>query len=199
MKKLLIALCLLGIIPASDAQSFTDGTNLFSVGFGIPPARRLIKEFDDTYKNNYEYKSNNYGTVVLKYEHGLVKYFGMGLNLEYSGAAASYKYNDPTGNVSYENQVKRKVFDVYARFNGHYPVTDKFDLYGGIGLGYAYSISKYSDTNPSATNISRIEKILDFDYQATIGGRFMIKEKFGVFVEIGHAATTAQVGFTFKF
>jgi len=199
MKKITY-LFLLTIITtsASFAQSFDDGTNLFSLGFGIPPAQRIKNDFNEKYKDNYEYKLNNYGTVVMKYEHGLLKYFGMGLNIEYSGAGVSYKYDDITGR--YEFKVKSNVFGFYGRFNGHCPVTDKFDLYGGVGLGYEYSINKYTDTNPNPDkNKSQTQKIFDFDYQATIGGRFMIKETFGIFAEVGWASTTAQVGFTAKF
>lgn len=185
---------------ASFAQSFDDGTNLFSIGFGIPPSQRITNDFNKNYKDNYDYRLKNYGTVILKYEHGLIKYFGMGLNVEYSGAAVSYKYSNIPNGTLYENNIKSNVFDFYARFNGHLPVTDKFDLYAGVGLGYEYSISKYSDSNPVPDlNVSHVDKIFDFDYQATIGARFMIKEKFGMFLEVGRATTSAQIGFTFKF
>jgi opacity protein-like surface antigen len=200
MRKITHAI-LFGLITStiSFAQSFDDGTNLFSIGFGIPPAQRIKNELNEQYKANFEYKLNNYGTLVLKYEHGLIKYFGMGLNLEYSGAGVSYKYYDKL-QQPFQQKVKSNVFGFYARFNGHYPITDKFDLYGGVGLGYQYSINKYTDTNPNPdTNISKKIKIFDFDYQATIGARFMIKENFGMFAELGRATTTAQVGFTFKF
>ena len=114
-------------------------------------------------------------------------------------AGVAYKYDD-TNQLRYERQIKTNAFNFYARFNGHYPVGDKFDLYAGLGLGYAYSISKYTDTNPNTfVNIQQTQKVLDFDYQATIGARFMIKEKVGIFAEVGWATTTAQIGFTLKF
>lgn len=200
MKKYIFILAAFtGISFASVAQPFEDGTNLISLGFGIPPAQRITNDFNKSYKNYIDYRLNNYGTVLLKYEHGLLEYFGMGLNVEYSGAAVSYKYDD-TNLLRYERKVKTNVFDFYARFNGHYPVGEKLDLYAGLGLGYEYAISKYTDTNPNPlVNVNQTQKVLDFDYQATIGARFMIKETLGIFAEAGWATTTGQIGFTFKF
>ncbi len=183
----------------SFSQPFEDGTNVLSLGFGTPPAQRIKNDFNKNYKNFIDYKLNNYGTILLKYEHGLLEYFGMGINLEYSGARVSYKYDD-TNQLRYERKIKANVFDFYARFNAHYPIGEKLDLYAGLGLGYEYYIGKYTDSNPNQlVNIQQTEKILDFDYQATIGARFMIKEKIGIFAEAGWATTTGQIGFSIIF
>lgn len=183
---------------ACVAQSFDDATNLISVGFGIPPAQRLTNDFSKSYKNYIDYRLNNYGTVLLKYERGLLENFGMGLNVEYSGAAVSYKYDD-TNLLRYERKVKTNVFNFYTRFNVHYPVGEKLDLYAGLGLGYEYSISKYTDSNPTLVDVNQTQKVLDFDYQATIGARFMLKETLGIFAEAGWATTNGQIGISFKF
>ena len=94
----------------SSAQAFDDGTNVVMIGFGLPPSRRVIDEFD-TYKKFYDYKLRNYGTGVLKYEHGLHKYFGLGLNFEYSANRVTYKYGDaidPT-DYKYNVDIKNKI------------------------------------------------------------------------------------------
>lgn len=183
----------------SFSQSFDDGANLISFGFGVPPGERIANDFNKSYKNFIDYKLNNYGTVVLKYEHGLHQYFGVGLNLEYSGASVSYKYDD-SNMLRYERKIKSNVFGFYARLNGHIPVLEKLDLYGGVGLGYLYTINKYNDTNPNPNiNVQQKQTILDFDYQATVGARFMVKESVGLFVEAGWATTPAQIGIAFKF
>ena len=183
----------------SFSQSFDDGTNLVFIGFGIPPAERITNDFNQLYKKYIDYKLNNYGTFELKYEHGLHKYFGLGLNMEYSAASVSYKYDD-INTLRYERKIKANVWGFYARLNGHVPVLDKLDLYGGVGLGYLYTINKYDDTNPNPNvNIKQKQTILDFDYQFTIGARFMVKEGIGLFVEGGWATTPAQIGVVMKF
>lgn len=181
------------------AQAFADGTNVLSIGFGVPPGERIKNDFNKDYRNYIDYKFKNYGTGELKFEHGLHKYFGLGLNVEYSGASVSYKYDD-VNTLRYERKINSNVWGFYGRFNGHYPIKEKFDLYGGVGLGYLYTINKFNDTNPNPNvNVQQIQTILDFDYQFTLGARFMIKKSIGVFAEGGYATTPAQIGLTFKF
>lgn len=182
------------------AQAFDDGTNVVSIGFGLPPSRRITDDFD-FYKKFYDYKLRNYGTGVLKYEHGLHKYFGLGLNFEYSANRQTYMYGDATDPTDYKYNVdiKNKIIGGFLRFNGHFPVGQKLDFYGGAGLGYLYTISLFKDTNPTNADIQQKTTVLDFDYQLTLGARFMIKDHIGMFFEIGRATTICQLGLAFQF
>src|ERR1035437_9358400 len=93
------------------SQAFDDGKNIISIGFGLPATSRITNTFDQ-YKSNTDYNFKNYGTVILKYEHGLQKYFGIGLNLEYSNGSISYKYdNSPT--LRYEVNIKSSLIGGY--------------------------------------------------------------------------------------
>ncbi len=183
------------------SQAFDDGTNLVYIGFGVPPNERIRKDFNAKYNNNNiytDYKFNNYGTGVLKFEHGLHKYFGLGLAMEYSASSVSFKYGVST--LLYEQQIKNNVVGGYVRFNGHIPIKEKFDIYGGVGLGYLYTLNKYTDTNPNLTvNANHKETFFEFDYQLTLGCRFMVKDNIGLFTEFGWATTPAQIGIAFKF
>ena len=179
------------------SQAFDDGKNIISIGFGLPATSRITNTFDQ-YKSNTDYNFKNYGTVILKYEHGLQKYFGIGLNLEYSNGSISYKYdNSPT--LRYEVNIKSSLIGGYARLNGHFPIGKSLDIYGGAGLGYIYKIDNYNDTNPTNSNISHKNTSLDFDYQLTLGARYMIKEHLGLFGEVGQASTIAQLGICLGF
>lgn len=182
------------------AQAFDDGSNVISLGFGLPPSRRIVEDFDFG-KDFYDYKLRNYGTGVLKYEHGLHKYFGLGLNFEYSANKQTYKYADASDPEDYKYTVERKnkILGGFLRFNGHFPVGQKLDFYGGAGLGYLYTLSVRTDTNPIVQETKKRETVLDFDYQLTLGARFMIKDHIGMFFEIGRATTVCQLGLAFKF
>ncbi len=196
-KKLIVGLVLLSTPAFISAQAFADGTNLVFIGFGLPPGSKLTQSYDPN-PNFSDYKLNNYGTGVLKYEHGLHKYFGIGLNFEYSAANGSYNYNYYGNSTEYNNSVSRSVFGAYLRMNGHYPIGDKVDIYGGVGLGYLYTVDKVADNTPGA-NDSHKNAVLNFDEQVTIGARFMVKNSFGVFGEVGYATTACQVGIVMKF
>lgn len=205
MKKIhtiLLAIFMLTVVSENVfSQAFDDGTNLVYLGFGVPPNERIRKDFNNRYKNNNiytDYKFNNYGTAVLKYEHGLHKYFGLGLALEYSASSVAFKYG--ISSLLYEQQIKNTVMGGYVRFNGHFPVKEKFDIYGGVGLGYLYTLNKYTDTSPnSMINVKNKETFFEFDYQVTLGFRFMVKNNIGLFAEFGWATTPAQIGIIFQF
>ncbi len=202
MKKitLLLLLAILFVFPKSGhAQAFDDNANLIYIGFGLPPGRVIAEDIQNL--NIYtNYHLNNYGTGVLKYEHGLNKYFGVGLNFEYSAATVNYKY-DPVylTNPRYTHTNNIGLIGGYLRMNGHFPIGEKLDIYGGVGLGYTYKIDKSSDTNPNNANTNNNSYILNFDWQLTFGARFMVKKGFGMFAEFGHATTVAQVGLVFRF
>jgi hypothetical protein len=199
MKKVVIGLALIFMINKTFAQAFGDGANIISVGFGLPPGQTINQQYDP-YKNFINYKFYNYGTVVLKYEHGFHKYFGCGINLEYSNTSANFQYDDISSSLRYQRKISSNIIGAYLRMNGHFPIKDRFDVYGGFGLGYLYTLNKYLDTNPNA-NISSKQNsnILNFNFQATLGVRYMIKPGFGLFGEIGYATTVCQLGFAFKF
>ncbi|HXP51820.1 MAG TPA: outer membrane beta-barrel protein, partial [Bacteroidia bacterium] len=154
-------------------------------------------------QNYSDYNYKNYGTIVLKYEHGLAKYFGFGLNLEYSGANVTYKYPVSRGpfrlDTNYQANVNGTVMGFYARLNGHYPIGDKFDIFAGFGLGYLLTIDKSTDNNPNSNNKDFNTQSIVFDYQFTFGLRYMVKEHFGLFAELGYASTTVQMGVTLGF
>jgi opacity protein-like surface antigen len=198
--RLLLLLAVLFSFPViSHAQAFEDNANLIYLGFGLPPGRTIAEDIPnkDIYTN---YHLNNYGTGILRYEHGLNKYFGVGLNLEYSAASVNYKY-DPNQlqNPRYTYTHNISLIGGYIRLNGHFPVGDKFDLYGGVGLGYTDKIDKATDTNPNNANTNNQSAILNFDWQVTLGARYMVKKGFGMFAEFGYATTNAQIGIVFRF
>jgi opacity protein-like surface antigen len=199
MKKLTLAIIALCMPVVFFAQAFDDGTNLISLGFGLPAGQYIQNQSND-YKNFTDYKFSNFGTGVLKYEHGLHKNFGLGLNMEYSGAKASYKYDDVINSLRYQRTINTNIFGFYARMNAHLPLGDKLDVYGGVGLGYLYTLNKTTDTNPNPnTNNQHNSTVLNFDYQLTVGLRYMIKESVGLFTEFGRATTVCQLGVVFKF
>ncbi|MGP8214098.1 MAG: outer membrane beta-barrel protein [Bacteroidia bacterium] len=181
------------------AQAFDDGKNLISLGFGTPPTSRITESLS-MYQNDLNYNYKNYGTVVLKYEHGFSKYFGVGLNLEYSGANATYQYNNIYNQGPYTETDNNSVMGAYLRLNGHYPIGESFDIFCGIGLGFLYTVNDKSNNDPNPTpsdpNASKTTSLVFDSPQFTFGARYMVKEHFGLFAEVGWASTTFQVGIT---
>lgn len=197
MKKILFTISLVAVALLSDAQIFEDGKNVLMLGFGLPPSSKIKNTYDKEYSKYIDYKFKNYGTVVLRFEHGLHKHFGLGINAEYSGASVSYKY-DATPTLRYQNEIKSTIIGTYLRLNAHLPIGEKFDVYGGAGMGYLYTFNKHNDTNPN-TELNHKTKVFEFDYQFSLGARLMVKESIGVFGEVGSGTTLFQLGLAFGF
>jgi hypothetical protein len=121
----------------------------------------------------------------------------LGLNAEYSNTSFNYKYLSPTA-TEYEVTTKNNIIGAYGRMNGHLPLVDKLDIYGGVGLGYLISFNRTKDTNPSSV-LDQKENVLVFDYNLSIGARFMVKDNVGVFFEVGSYTTRCQLGMAMKF
>ncbi|HSY76371.1 MAG TPA: outer membrane beta-barrel protein [Bacteroidia bacterium] len=201
LRKLFLVGAALFISNLLVAQAFDDGKNLLSLGFGFPATSVITKNLPN-YQNELNYNYKNYGTIVLKFEHGMTKYFGVGLNLEYSSASLAYDYTQPrpfNTDTTYHVTINNTLLAAYLRLNGHYPIGDKLDIFGGFGLGYAYQINNYNDNNPDNTGKNNKTQSFQFDWQFTLGLRYMIKDHFGLFAEIGWATTTVQMGLTFGF
>jgi hypothetical protein len=201
MKKLILVCTILLASTGAFSQAFDDGKNIISFGFGFP-ATTYITETLPNYQSDLNYDYKNYGTVVLKYEHGLMKYFGVGLNLEYSAANVSYQYTVQrvfNTDTTYNVKINSSVLGAYLRLNGHFPIGDHLDIYAGVGLGYLYQLNNYNDNNPDNTGKNNKTQSLQFNAQFTFGLRYMIKEHIGLFAEIGSATTTVQMGVAFGF
>lgn len=199
LRKISLLFATLFITTLVSAQAFDDGKNLVSLGFGFPPTSKITQTLGQ-YVNDQNYDYKNYGTGIIKFEHGLLKYFGVGLSAEYSGAYITYNTTDPITQNVYTVAVNSMVLGFYGRLNGHYPIGDHLDIFAGVGLGYLYTVNSGNENTPAANSTTNFRQTaLQFDEQFTLGVRYMIKEHFGLFAEIGSATTTVQMGITLGF
>lgn len=200
MKKLKTALVLatLFISGFASAQAFDDGKNLLSLGFGFP-ASESVKETFSNYQGYENYNYKNYGTGVFHFEHGLSKYFGVGLDAQYSSAFVTYQTTNPALQTV-TNSINNQVLGAYIRLNGHFPIGDHLDIFAGFGLGYQYTVNNGNQTGSLASSTTNFQqKEFDFKSQFTLGARYMIKDHFGLFAEVGWASTNVEMGITFGF
>ena len=63
---------------------------------------------------------------------------------------------------------------------------------------YDKVIHRNNDSKSDNNDIDRSSKVFKSDYQITLGGRYMLKEKIGFFFEFGKATTNVQLGLAFK-
>jgi hypothetical protein len=165
-----------------SSSPFDVGTNVVNLGIGL----------GSRYGYGYSYLSNGSSVspaISLSYERGILQLgpgvLGVGLFAGYQGA--SYEYSG----------YKDKFTDIVVMVRGafHYPVNDKFDAYGGVGIGVRHLGYSSSYVGPYA-----------FDYGVTgatsglfVGGRYYFSQGIGAFAELGYDQSYLKIGLSAKF
>lgn len=158
---------------------FGEGTNALNLGIG----------FGTTY--SYTGSVSASPAFSASFEHGF-KQLGPGV-LGF-GILAGYQSTSSDLGSGY----KFTSSDVVVSLRGayHYPVTDAFDAYAGVGLGYrriSYSLEGGSSPFFALDNYGGV-------YSAGfIGGRYFFTDKIGAFAELGYDQAYLKAGLFVKF
>ncbi|MEO8146433.1 MAG: outer membrane beta-barrel protein [Bacteroidia bacterium] len=200
-----IALAITSVMLAiqAHAQSFEEGTNIISVGYGFPNlAKSYFSVWDDA--NLYDRSSlGGFGPLHLKFEHALNEKFGIGLSLNLVSANGKYSYESYNNNgvlTDYTDEFSMSGWSALARLNWHFFNSDKFDPYWGFGIGYRSAKWKYTYGDPdySTENITA-KTLIPLGFEITIGARYYVAENIGIYAETGLAKSIIQFGVSYKF
>lgn len=149
--KLLLITCLTIVSTITNAQ-IKEGTKLFDLGIGL----------------------SSYGTPIhIGYEHLITDKIGIGLAVNYTS------YNDKGFLDEY------KWTFIYGGIKGNYHFNEllklnpKFDVYGGLTLGYW----KATLSNDNISSNSNYGNSVFFTGQ--VGARYFFNEKFSALLEAG--------------
>ncbi|MFI3305358.1 MAG: outer membrane beta-barrel protein [Rikenellaceae bacterium] len=103
------------------------------------------------------------------------------------------------GNLSYAGKsytgFKTTYVFVGARGTYHYAI-NKWDLFGGVTLGYDIASVKWTDEDLKALGGASASS---FDFRFNIGANYYITEKFAVGAEYGYGLSPINIGVTYKF
>ncbi|WP_210518465.1 outer membrane beta-barrel protein [Hymenobacter terricola] len=90
---------------------------------------------------------------------------------------------------------KWKYTDVIVMVRGalHYPVSDKFDAYGGVGLGMRYAGVSFEGNSLGTASSTAVTSGL------FVGGRYFFAQNIGAFAELGYDQSYRKIGLTAKF
>jgi opacity protein-like surface antigen len=200
MKKLYTTILIIVVtFGNSNGQSFDEGVNNISVGYGIGT---FIGAIAKDYENEAGYKFTGTGPIYLKYEYGVSEKLGLGINLAYAGYefanTASYS-NDQGQEIIFNETTKYNTFSILARLNVHFGDNDKFDPYWGVGLGYRNSNWSYESSDPNGQNDNDFNLNFPFGFETTLGARYFFIPSLGAYAEVGLAKSVFQVGLTGHF
>jgi opacity protein-like surface antigen len=189
-------ICLLLSINSVKSQSFEEGQNALSFGYGVGT---FFGGIFSTYADQTDYKYTNTGPLYVKYESAVTDRLGLGINLAYAQYKLSYTYeNFGSGNTYLETDTYT-TYSILARLNFHFGDVDHFDPYWGFGVGFRDGKFKYESTDPDGTNDLDISFNFPFGFETTIGSRYLFTDNFGIYLETGIAKSVLQFGLTAKF
>jgi hypothetical protein len=85
---------------------------------------------------------------------------------------------------------------VGARGTFHFAVSEKFDVYAGILVGYNASSSSIYGTDIKLSAEDALDGLIHSEF---IGARYWFVDNIGAFAEIGYGIAPVQLGLSFKF
>lgn len=168
MKKL-IAVIIIGFGFTNLFSQNKMGINQIYIGYGIGnTASQLIKYVDENVNGSF-------GQIMIGYKRqfGESKFSG-GLHGSYCSAYSDYSSNE---------YIDVKFFHFYSKFDYHWILDEKIDLYSGLGIGVSYvTLHDYSSTEFNAPYKDNVAGI----HFNIIGIRTVINDNFSSFVELGY-------------
>lgn len=198
-----LVLIILGLVMApfnTKAQMLEVRSNIISVGYGFP------KNYNQQY---YSYDSNikSTGAFYLKYEHFISTNFSIGATANFMKLSAVdnvpvYKA-DSLGYYSIDYYTKRTISSFRSsflfRFNSHFELSDRFEAFLGLGLGFRIATEKI--TYSSGVTISDVGYLglpLAICPDASVGLRYKCTEKIMLYTELGLGQSYFQLGLAHK-
>ncbi len=194
-KNLTLAVCFLACTIISHAQAttpsspssatYSKGDNILSVGIGIG--------------SNYfgsGYSASIPVNPTVSFEHGFTDAISAGVTVSY--ASSKYKYGYLGDNYSLKESATYIGVRGAYHFNKLLKLDNtKFDVYGGLGLGYVV-VSVSSSANGQTYSSGNVGS--GVGYALFVGGRYYFSPRIGVYAELGYASLSVlNAGVSFKF
>jgi hypothetical protein len=181
------------LFPNKSTAAHKDSTALkrFIISAGVgDPAMIYIDNFIN---NGYKFKSDQrvvpqVNPLYAKIEYLIFHHIGIGVDMSYDDYEAQ---QIPPSSTIFTNSYKGYTFVTNIRLNKHFHlIAKRLDLYIGAGLGYEVQ---------SITNIITTQSLPKFNannlaFEITIGGRFYITKRVGLYIEGGIARSILQGG-----
>ncbi len=196
------ALCTL--TPA-QAQSFDVGTNAVNLGIGLGGTRY-------SYINSYNDRYTISPTLCGSFERGVTELGPgvLGIGGFLARKSVKYEYMSPaswSGGYAYNYDQRWSNTVIGLRGSWHYNEwhgSDRFDLYGGVMLGY--NIGSYKDKSTRTRNGVTEAYNENYSYSTSfvtwstyLGGRYFFSDNVGAYLELGYGMTYLNLGATLKF
>lgn len=182
MKKIILSLLMFAAISTvSIAQVFDKGTKFLHAGIGVG--------------SPYAYSGSamSIPPIHASFEVGVTDKIGVGGLIGYTAS----KYDQALFSSQFSWNFTYLI--IGARGAYHFYQNDKADVYGGLMLGYNVASVNFESNNPDIRNSVPEPSVGGVAFGGFLGARYMFKENFGGFAELGYNISYLSVGAAFKF
>lgn len=186
-------LCCLLATGSLKGQSFTDPGNIISFGYGYPDAGKrslnILQDFPGL-------KRYGVGPLHLKFEKVRDNAWGFGVGLNISRFSA--EWNDS----GYNARFKSVAYSLLFRANKYHHITEKLQLYSGLGVGYRGRVTSFSTDKPGGYKSEEVASLTESDmpvgFELTLGLRYALHPKVAIYTEAGLAKSMIQGGVSIR-
>jgi opacity protein-like surface antigen len=209
MKTKVISLLVVYFLALSILQAqnpvFGRGRVSFAAGYGFLSTWYLTKDISfsgDTPDGIELLRDSHYkvsGPVYAKFEVGVCKHLGLGLNF----AWASNTWESAELDYQGENQIEYKKFNnrttysILFRVNAHFGPFKKFDPYVGAGIGFRDSRVNFHIEN-AADSSGVYDLPATLGWEIDVGLRYYVTPWLAAYAEIGLSKSLIQTGIVFS-
>ena len=162
---------------------------VISVGIGDPAIIYINNFINNGYKFNGNEKAvPQTNPLYAKIEYRFLHHIGIGINVSYDDYEAQQSAPSST---TYTNSYRAHTLVGDIRLNKHFHfIKKRLDFYIGAGLGYEIQ------SVINIINTKSLPKISgnSIAFELTIGGRFYITKRVGIYIEGGIARSILQGG-----
>ncbi len=164
-----------------------------SVGYGAP--RISFGTISYYFQDKVDFTERASGPYFFKIGYGISKNVEVGLNVNLSGAEATFK----TGNNNqYQATVNYTSWSALGRVNFHFFSNETFSSYVGLSLGYRNFLFEYTDNSSLSPSLPKLPVGI-LSSEVGIGARYFFLPNVGLYAEVGLSRTVLQGGLTFRF
>lgn len=202
----------------NDLYGFVPGKMYVTAGLGfINLNSAAANGIKNTIAPNWKSVSVDGKSIwFAKAEYAVSAHSGVGVSFAHSGFDINASIDSLTKyNVPVSGTLKYRSWSLLGRYNFHLFTEKRFDLYGGIGLGFRANNFHLTDNDPNKNwwnfpiDLSFIKKVIPANIttltiptvggEMTLGMRYHILPPLAVYLEFGTAKSIAQGGVVVRF
>lgn len=176
----------------NGGSSLEQGNIIFSAGYGIPNWTYFRTSDKVTYIN---YSGSGMGPLHGKVEFMVHEKIGLGVSVNHVQTNYSYKQPDGLGHT-YFYKLNYHSTAINFRSNFYIYAQKGFNVYAGLGIGYAKTRIDFETDDPLALSFGF--GLIPIGTELTLGFRYFVVDQFGFYLETGYAKSLIQAGVCVK-